>query len=607
MRAVAVVAREDDSMNFIRMMNDMKMKKKLALTFISAAVLPLVLSSLFLTGKLREIVINDASSQVSDNVERVRKRTEELIKVPLDISYRLTIDNRMKRVAAKKYESYTEVIQAYREYTDIRDYIQLYKEISGIRVYVVNPEALNNWEFIQPDTTITAEAWYKEAIDQKGLAGWNLIKDERNDTEQLSLIRSFPVDSIEQKGVLVINVDKQQLSSILDQESFTTLIVDNRNRVVGSNEAEFFGKNLSEIDGEEKILSRQEGSYNTVVGGKASKVVIANLNPENSWNGLRIISVFSVSEITRDANQVIRLGVVVITVSLVFAVLLIYASASLLSRRLLRLSKHMSKVGLGSWETYLHIDGKDEVGLLSKQFNALVRSVHDLVQEVQETNHQKNLVEQRQNEIKFKMLASQINPHFLFNSLESIRMEAHIRKQDDIAEAVWLLSTLLRSSLEAGNGNIPLREELERVRCYLGMQKFRYEDRLKYRLTVDPDLEEMPIPPLIIQPLVENSIVHGLDNREEGAVIKVEVKRIPKGVRVKVCDNGAGFPAERLASIRAELAVSVHEQESKRIGIRNVNDRLVMLYGAPSALCIESEPGKGTYITFFIPGGASND
>lgn len=88
-------------MNFIRMMNDMKMKKKLALTFISAAVLPLVLSSLFLTGKLREIVINDASSQVSDNVERVRKRTEELIKVPLDISYRLTIDNRMKRVAAK--------------------------------------------------------------------------------------------------------------------------------------------------------------------------------------------------------------------------------------------------------------------------------------------------------------------------------------------------------------------------------------------------------------------------------------------------------------------------------------------------------------------------
>lgn len=594
-------------MFFIRMMNDMKMKKKLALTFISAAVLPLLLSGLFLTGKLREVVINNAFLQVTGNVERVKKRTEELIKVPLDISYRLTIDNRMKRVATRKYENYNEVIQAYREYTDIRDYIQLYKEISSIRVYVVNPEALNNWEFIQPDPTLTAEAWYKEALDQKGLAGWNLIKDERTGSEQLSLIRSFPADSQGRKGVLVINVDKQQLSSILDQELFTTLIVDNRNRVVGSNEARYFGKNLSEIDGAEDLLSRQEGSYDTVMGGKASKAVIANLSPENSWNGLRIISIFTVSGITRDANQVIRLGAVVIAVSLIFAILLIYASASLLSGRLLRLSKHMSRVGAGSWETYLHIDGKDEIALLSKQFNALVRSVNDLVQEVQETNHQKSLVEKRQNEIKFKMLASQINPHFLFNSLESIRMEAHIRKQDDIAEAVWLLSTLLRSSLEAGNGNIPLREELERVRCYLDIQKFRYEDRLNYRLTVDPGLEEVSVPPLIIQPLVENSIVHGLDNQEEGAVIEVIVKRAPGGIQFRVCDNGAGIPAERLADIRAELAISVQEQESRRIGIRNVNDRLVLLYGASSALSIESESGEGTYITFFIPGGVSND
>ncbi|CQR54073.1 cache domain-containing sensor histidine kinase [Paenibacillus riograndensis] len=594
-------------MFLVRIMNDMKMKKKLAVTFISAAVLPLLLSGLFLTGKLREIVINDAFTQLSNNVERVRKRTEELIKVPLNISYRLTIDNRMKKVAAQKYESYTEVIQAYREYTDIRDYIQLYKEISSIRVYVVNPGALNNWEFIQPDNAIMAEGWYKEAIEQKGLAGWNLIKDERNGSEQLSLVRSFPVDSLGEKGVLAINVDKQQLRSILDQEPFTTLIVDDRNRVVGSNEGEFFGKNLSEIDGDAKILSRQEGSYDTVVNGKASKVVMVNLNPENSWNGLRIISIFSVSEITREANQVIRLGAVVITVSLMFAVLLIYASASLLSGRLLRLSKHMSKAGAGSWETYIHIDSKDEIGLLSKQFNALIRSVHDLVQEVQETNHQKNLVEQRQSEMKFKMLASQIHPHFLFNSLESIRMEAHIRRQDEIAEAVWLLSTLLRSSLEAGNGNIPLREELERVRCYLEMQKFRYEDRLEYHLTVDADLEVMPVPPLIIQPLVENSVLHGLDNREEGAVITVEVKKMPKGARVKVCDNGAGFTAERLAEIQAELAESVHEQESKRIGMRNVNDRLVLLYGESSALSIESGSGTGTAITFFIPGGALND
>lgn len=594
-------------MFFVRMMNDMKMKKKLAFTFISAAVLPLLLSGLFLTGKLREFVINDAFMQVSDNVERVRKRTEELIKVPLDISYRLTFDNRMKRVASREYANYGEVIQAYREYTDIRDYIQLYKEISGIRVYVVNPTALNNWEFIQPDKAVMDESWYREALAQKGLAGWNFITDERNGNGQLSLIRSFPVDTTGQAGVIAINVDKQQLNSILQQESFTTLIVDDRNRIVGSNDPGLSGKSLSAVKGDAEIFSRQEGSYDTDVDGKASKVVIANLNPENSWNGLRVISVFTVSEITREANQVIRLGAVVITISLLFAVVLIYASALLLSRRLLRLSKHMSKVGAGSWETYIHIDGKDEVGLLSKQFNALLRSVHDLVQEVQETNHQKMLVEQKQNEIKFKMLASQIHPHFLFNALESIRMEAHIRKQDDIGEAVWLLSTLLRSSLEAGNGNIPLREEMERVRSYLDLQKFRYEDRLSYHITVDPGLLEMTVPPLIIQPLVENSILHGLDNREEGAVIAVDVRKMPKGALFKVYDNGAGFPEYRLTDIQTELAGAAHEQESQRIGLRNVNDRLVLLYGEASALQIASTQETGTTITFFIPGGIPSD
>ncbi|CAM3773095.1 MULTISPECIES: hypothetical protein [Paenibacillus] len=166
-------------MFFIRIMNDMKMKKKLAITFISVAVLPLLLSGLFLTGKLRELVIKDAFTQVSSNVERVRKRTEELIKVPLDISNRLMNDNMMKRVAGQKYDSYVEVIQAYREYTDIRDYLQLYKEISGIRVYAENKGALNNWEFIQPDESITTRDWYKAAIEQKGLVGWNLIEDER--------------------------------------------------------------------------------------------------------------------------------------------------------------------------------------------------------------------------------------------------------------------------------------------------------------------------------------------------------------------------------------------------------------------------------------------
>ncbi|GJM68634.1 hypothetical protein HMSSN036_08500 [Paenibacillus macerans] len=177
----------------------------------------------------------------------------------------------------------------------------------------------------------------------------------------------------------------------------------------------------------DSMLTQRDGSFDVVMDGKPSKVVIASLIPESSWNGLRVISVFTVSDIVREANGVIRLATLVIGGCLVVAVLLVHASASLITSRLLRLSKHMSRVGAGSWNTYLDLDGKDEIGQLSRQFNALVHRVSQLMREVEESNRQKRLLEQKQNEIKFKMLASQINPHFLFNTLESIRMEAHLR------------------------------------------------------------------------------------------------------------------------------------------------------------------------------------
>ncbi|MNJ37555.1 putative sensor-like histidine kinase [compost metagenome] len=339
--------------------------------------------------------------------------------------------------------------------------------------------------------------------------------------------------------------------------------------------------------------------------GERSKVVISTLIPETSWNGLRVISVFTVSDIVRDANGVIRLAALVIICCLIIAVLLVQSSASLITSRLLRLSKHMSRVGTGSghWDTYLDLDGKDEIGQLSRQFNALVQRISQLMLEVEESNQQKRLLEQKQNEIKFKMLASQINPHFLFNTLESIRMEAHLRGEEDLAEAVWQLSSLIRSSLEVGNGKIRLSEELNMVRCYLELQKFRYEDRLMYKLEVAQGTEDIELPPLIIQPLVENSIIHGLDHKEEGSTqITIRTELGEEGeVYVEIQDNGAGISTSKMEELQRQL--KEEEEAGGRIGLRNVHDRLLLTFGNNSGLSIGSKEGEGTKITFCIPRG----
>lgn len=591
-------------MNFIRLLNDIKLRRKLSLTFITVAVVPLLISGIFLTGKLREIMIADAFNQATDNVERVRKRTEEVIKVPLDISYQLSNDSRMKSVVSRSYDSYIEVIQTYRQYSDIRDYIRLYKEVKAIRLYTPNPTMLNNWEFMQPDDQTEQSDWYKMALSKKGLAGWGYIEDERDQTKYLSLVRKINLDDPGQDSVLVINVNTALLNSILSQESFSTMIVDDHNNIVAANRPDLYGKNLAEVHTGDSILKHSDGSFDANMDGKRSKVVISSLIPETSWNGLRVISVFTVSDIVRDANGVIRLAALVIICCLIIAVLLVQASASLITSRLLRLSKHMSRVGTGSghWDTYLDLDGKDEIGQLSRQFNALVQRISQLMLEVEESNQQKRLLEQKQNEIKFKMLASQINPHFLFNTLESIRMEAHLRGEEDLAEAVWQLSRLIRSSLEVGNGKIRLSEELDMVRCYLELQKFRYEDRLMYKLEVAQGTEDIELPPLIIQPLVENSIIHGLDHKEEGSTrITIRTKLGEDGeVYVEIQDNGAGIPAWKLEELQKQLKEEEPQETGGRIGLRNVHDRLQLTYGHASGLSIESKKGEGTRITFCI-------
>ena len=223
--------------------------------------------------------------------------------------------------------------------------------------------------------------------------------------------------------------------------------------------------------------------------------------------------------------------------------------------------------------------------------------------EVADSESQKAQLLLRQREIKLKMMASQINPHFLFNALESIRMKAHMNGQKEISVVVRMLGKMIRQNLEVGNRRIAIRDEIEVVRCYLEIQKFRYGgDRLSFLLDVDESCASVELPPLVIQPLVENAVVHGLDHVEQGGFVSVRVYRNEEGVGIEIKDNGSGIDEERMGSILRSFD-DMEEEEQYRIGLRNVHQRLIMIYGESFGLRIESVLGEGTFITFNIPTG----
>ena len=584
----------------VKLLNGIKIRNKLLLSFLLVTMLPVSIVGGYLTLEMRSMAFQNAIEQASINVDRVKKRTEEVIGVPQDISYRLSNDARLKRLADRRYESIYDVVQAYREYPDIREYLRLYKEISNIRLYIENKTLLNNWELLNPSEEIKKSEWYVRGLKSDSMMGWEYIEDERDHRKYLSLIRKIELEGYNRSALLVINVNSKQLKSILNQESFETMIVDDQNNIIAANRNDLAGKKLADISFDNKILGQGNGSYEATVDGKESKILIEELNPQSSRNNLRIISVFSIESIVKVPNQIIRLALAVIIVSVILAFLLIFSFSSLFSRRILKLSKHINRVGAGDFDTTLQIDGTDEIGLLARQFNSMVRSINDLMLEVQRSNNQNILLEQKQNDIRFKMLASQINPHFLFNALESIRMEAHMNGQTEIARVVRLLGKMMRSNLEVGKSKIPLKQELEMVRCYLDIQQFRYEERLQYEFNVDPATESLFMPPLIIQPLVENAVIHGLDNTMEGAFVKVDIQKIEGHAHFTIRDNGVGITQERLEQVRATLNKQ-EEQEGDRIGLRNVHDRLKLSYGEEYGLHIDSYNNEGTHITFRIP------
>lgn len=586
---------------FSHLLNNVKLRTKLILSCIVVVFIPIMIVGVFLTNELRNMALGNAMEQTHTNVQRVKARATDLMNVAYDSAYRLE-NSRLEAVTNRKYESTYEVVKAYREYTDFNEIRQQYDEVANIRFYMENPTMLNNWDFIQPDKQIKDTAWYKKAITPGSGINWHYLQDERDKRNYLSLVREINFSSNNTSGVLVITLNMAMLNSILNQESFETMIVDENNRIIAANRMGKMGKTLQEIDFEQAIAQETSGMFSADIDGQASRVLIEPLVPEASRSTLRIISVFSVDTIVADANRINSLALTVISASLIIAIFLIIGVSTIITKRMLRLSKHITKVATGKLDIVMEIDGRDEIGQLSRQFNSMVSSINGLVEEVQETNKMKSLLEGKQNEIKLKMMASQINPHFLFNALESIRMKAHLKGEKEISQVVRLLGKLMRRSIEVTQRMTHLADEMDIVRCYLDIQKFRYEDRLSYELHVDPLVEKVSIPPLIIQPLVENAVIHGFENKMEGGVVTVRAARVGDLVRIDVMDNGAGMNRGKIDQLMKHLD-ETEDADNNRIGLRNVHLRLQLTYGQEHGLQFESEPGIGTKVSFTLPFG----
>lgn len=589
------------------LLDNVRLKKKLFISYIVVAFVPIVIVGVYLTEQFRNHVLEQATEQSYNNVERIKTQLEDVVQRPIDISGVLMSDSDLSKITNTQFASTYEVVEAYQNYRSFRDYINLYSEIYNIRFYMDNPTLLNNWEFIQITKDISMSAWYNYT-DQSGLIYWGYIPDETKKNESfVSLVRKVEFPLYRSKGVLVMNINPAALQNIVRQETFDTYIIDSSNIIVAAKNQQFVGKQLSELDFSVGRSDWEIGQYEIEVDGHPSRIIVEELKPQYSQNGFKIMSIFTIDSIVEGAERISVQGLLIILASLLLSMVLIYATSSLLSKRILSLVKNIHKLGTGDLTVTSTIAGNDEVGLLSRQFNNMVSSIRELMERVRDTENQRNQLELRQGEIKLKMMASQINPHFLFNALESIRMHAHIKGDKELASIVRMLGKLIRKNLEVGSGSVKIADEVEVIRYYLAIQQFRFgQERLDFDLHVDEAALETKLPPLLIQPIVENAVVHGMDQVLEEGKVTIKISLEEDKLHVVIADNGTGMDEARMQQV-IEMMNQQDEVEGARIGLRNVHQRLISIFGEEAGLHIASKPGEGTTVSFSVHMGGQTD
>lgn len=583
--------------------NNMSIGNKLLFSYMLVVFIPVLLVGFILNYSMRSNIVDSAMREASVNVDRTYSRLNEVMRLVMDISYKMQMDEELEELLLADYRSTQEVFDTYFQYNEFKNIINLYSsEIRDIRIYSGNPSLLESGQIMKLTPDVMETEWYNKINRANGRICWQYLINASGNSSNMCLTRVIKtLISYKELGVLIISLNEDYLNSLVRSEPYDTFFVDDLGHVFSAADRGMIGKNL--VDTQLSVIyGMDEGTVNIDYMDKPAKAIIKSFDPSVYNGSFKIISIVPVSVIEEQANSSALLVAGIMTISLLLAFILILIFSNAISSRIKILSRDMHKVALGNFDINPAITGEDEIGQLFTDMNVMANSIRDLVQEVYVTKAQKDKLAIRQKEIKLELLANQINPHFLFNTLETIRMKAHVNGQKELAEIVKLLGRIMRRNLEIGSEMITVESEVEFVQCYLEIQKFRYGNRINYDIIFeDEEIKNVRILPLTIQPLVENAIVHGLEFKEGEGHVSVRLYRNNFYIFISVQDDGEGMTNEKLQEVLDSLD-DMEDSPGKRVGLRNVHQRLKLFYGEEYGLRIYSQKNGGTKIDIMLPG-----
>ncbi len=327
----------------------------------------------------------------------------------------------------------------------------------------------------------------------------------------------------------------------------------------------------------------------TIQPDKRDHIIVASPFDRQRWTTYLYMPK---SELTAEGD-LLRQNIYLLAVLMLLflAIISIYLS-SVITRPIKKLMSNILLVEKGQFEHVEDIHSRDEIGLLATRFNRMSRELKGLVSQIQQEEMKKAAAE-------IRALQSQINPHFLYNTLGSVKWIASMQQADTIVVMTDALIAMLRYAARAEGAMVSVREEFDNLRNYMTIQQVRYYNRIRMDVFADDTLLEQRMPKLILQPIVENAIFHGLAETEEDGVVTIRIARGDHCFTIDVHDNGEGMDEETLRLIKASLAGEADNGES--IGLHNVQRRIQLHYGNRYGIDCNSAQGAGTTFRICLP------
>ncbi|NHN32360.1 cache domain-containing sensor histidine kinase [Paenibacillus agricola] len=467
------------------------------------------------------------------------------------------------------------------------------KDISSILIFDNNGGIVpyNDTE-LNPFADPTQQSWYKKAIEANGnvvISSPHVQNVIREYNWVVSLSRQLSDVDGKRLGVLLVDLNYNVINDLCSKiklgKKGYIFILDQEGNIVYHPQQQLIYSNLKQ-EQIEQVMSSQTGGF-TTSEGQDSRMYTIN----QSIKGWKIVGVTYVDELVSNKKEIqtyiVMWGIGLIGVAILISLFL----SSRISRPIKQLETSMKEVEKGNFDIQVVIESRNEIGQLSKRFNRMTTEIKELMSQ--------NVTEQElKRKSELKALQAQINPHFLYNTLDSIIWMAEGKKSEEVVLMVSALAKLFRLSISKGQEVITIANEMEHIKSYLTIQKIRYKDKLDFEIAVNPQIVSNKVLKIILQPLVENAIYHGIKNNAGVGTIRITGEIIAHRIRLQVIDNGIGMSPE---SVQRMFEKNDNPSSGSGIGVSNVNQRIQLYYGAEYGITFESEWGQGTTANIWLP------